>query len=256
MDLIRSYSIRSFVWIMFFMVILFIMVAFVFSLTLTTVIAGLPSATGNGALPQGPGGFISPFGIITESLPVYFIPLSVTTFIFLGILLWLLLRVSLVKLQQKTGGPGIKQPVQVKEKPLESKKEKREKTEKGRRLFLHLLAVFQREGRLIDFFSEDLNLYEDAQIGAAVRSVHENCKKTIHKYIAPKPVIDKDEGDEVTVQPDFDPDAVKLTGNVTGDPPFKGILRHKGWQASKLDLPTLAGSKDSKVIAPAEIEIK
>ena len=29
----------------------------------------------------------------------------------------------------------------------------------------------------MDFLQEDLSLYEDGQIGAAVRSIHENCKK-------------------------------------------------------------------------------
>ncbi|MBW2249010.1 MAG: DUF2760 domain-containing protein [Deltaproteobacteria bacterium] len=53
----------------------------------------------------------------------------------------------------------------------------------------------------------------------------------------------------------FDPDAIKLTGNVTGEPPFTGVLRHKGWRTRKLELPALSGGQDARIIAPAEVEI-
>jgi hypothetical protein len=112
--------------------------------------------------------------------------------------------------------------------PDDSKKIEKEKMEQDQRLFLYLLSLLQREGRLLDFFSENLDLYEDDQIGAAVRSIHQNCKKVIDKNLSPRPVVDSNEGEEITVEPNFDPNAIKLTGNVTGDPPFKGVLRHKG----------------------------
>ena len=107
----------------------------------------------------------------------------------------------------------------------------------------------------MDFFSEDLNLYEDAQIGGAVRAIHENCKKAVNKSLSLEAVIDRKEGEEIQVEPGFDPDAVKLTGNVTGEPPFKGILRHKGWRTRKLELPDLSGGQDVRIICPAEVEI-
>jgi len=115
----------------------------------------------------------------------------------------------------------------------------KEKELNDRRLFLHLLSALQKDGRLVDFFSEDLSLYEDSQIGVAVRNIHESCKKVLDKYLEPVAVIDKAEGDEITIPENFDPGAIKLTGNVTGEPPFRGILRHKGWQAKKIDMPTL-----------------
>jgi hypothetical protein len=37
---------------------------------------------------------------------------------------------------------------------------------------VQMLAILQREGRLMDFLQEDLSLYDDAQIGAAVRNIH------------------------------------------------------------------------------------
>ena len=107
---------------------------------------------------------------------------------------------------------------------------------------------------MLDFFSENLDQYEDAQIGAAVRSVHENCRKVIDKNLAPKPVIDGEEGEEVTIDR-VDTHAVILTGEVVGEPPFQGILRHRGWQAKRLEVPTFSGSGDSRIIMPAEVEI-
>jgi hypothetical protein len=240
MDLIKSYSIRLFVWITFFMTVLFIMLNFVFYTILNTVALNISVTPGAGS-----AALLGLKALVKASLPGNFVLVSACVFALLGFALWLLLRASFVKLIQKSSGAGgEKSPV------------KKDKPSKDRRMFLHLLSAFQREGRLVDFFAEDLSLYEDAQIGASVRSIHENCKKTVEKYISPKPVIDKDEGDTITVQPDFDPESIKLTGNVTGDPPFKGIVRHKGWQASKPDIPTLSGSKESKIIAPAEVEIE
>src|SRR5262245_48893552 len=43
---------------------------------------------------------------------------------------------------------------------------------------LRVLAVLQRDGRLIDFLEEDIDAYPDAQIGAAVRDIHRGCRKS------------------------------------------------------------------------------
>lgn len=123
------------------------------------------------------------------------------------------------------------------------------------RMLLHLLTVLQREGRLMDFLGEDLSAYDDAQIGMAVRSIQENCKSAIEKQIRPKAVMDAEEESEVTVAAGFDPNAIKLVGNVAGEPPFTGILRHKGWRAAGMELPSLSDKDDPLVIAPAEVEI-
>jgi Domain of unknown function (DUF2760) len=120
---------------------------------------------------------------------------------------------------------------------------------------LHVLSLFQREGRLVDFLKEDLTAYDDAQIGAAVRSIHEGCRKALDKHFGPQPVFDRDEGEEVSIPPGFDPHAIRLTGNVSGEPPFKGVLQHKGWRAARVELPSLSGSQDLRIIAQAEVEI-
>jgi hypothetical protein len=120
---------------------------------------------------------------------------------------------------------------------------------------LHVLSLLQREGRLVDFLKEDLAAYEDAQIGAAVRSIHEGCRKALEKHFGPQPVLDREEGEEISVPRGFDPHAIRLTGNVSGEPPFKGILQHKGWRAGRVELPGLSGSQDPRIIAQAEVDI-
>jgi hypothetical protein len=181
-----------------------------------------------------------------------FVPCSTGILFLSGFILWLMLNRSFVKLMEKSYLVSKKKPEKPDKKP---EPERKDQKLNDSRLFLHLISVLQREGRLLDFFSENLDEYEDEQIGGAVRSIHENCKKTINKYIGYGALLDKEEGDNFTVQPDFDPAAIKLTGNVTGEPPFQGIVRHKGWKATRLELPTLAGTRDPDIIAPAEVEI-
>ncbi|MFZ7112390.1 MAG: DUF2760 domain-containing protein [Desulfatiglandales bacterium] len=125
----------------------------------------------------------------------------------------------------------------------------------NRRRELQILSLLQREGRLVDFLKEDLRAYDDAQIGAAVRSIQENCQKALNRYVDPQAIIDQDEGEEVAVPQGFDPSRIKLTGNVSGKPPFRGVLQHRGWRAGHRDLPVLSGTLDPDVISPAEVEI-
>lgn len=121
---------------------------------------------------------------------------------------------------------------------------------------VQLLAILQRQGRLIDFLQEDLRAYDDAQIGAAVRNVHEGCRQALADHVVLEPIFDQPEGSSVTVAPGFDAHAIRLTGNVVGDPPFKGSLRHRGWRVKHFDLPALMlGQNHEKVVAPAEVEV-
>ncbi|MBO0862346.1 MAG: DUF2760 domain-containing protein [Chloracidobacterium sp.] len=120
---------------------------------------------------------------------------------------------------------------------------------------VQMLSLLQRDGRLIDFITEDIAPYQDAQIGAAARDVHESCRKAIDHYLRLEPVIDSEEGQPVTVEPGFDPAAIKLIGNVTGRPPLRGLLRHRGWRAARVELPPLPENNGRSIIAPAEVEI-
>ncbi|SNT19082.1 protein of unknown function [Noviherbaspirillum humi] len=120
---------------------------------------------------------------------------------------------------------------------------------------LLLLALLQREARLIDFTQENLGQYSDAEIGAAARVVHEGCRKVLSEHFTVAPVRSENEGSRVTLQEGFDAAAVRLTGNVIGKPPFSGSLTHRGWRVTEVRLPKLAESHDATVLAPAEVEL-
>jgi hypothetical protein len=120
---------------------------------------------------------------------------------------------------------------------------------------LQLLAILQRDSRLVDFLMEDIAGYSDDQVGAAVRELHDQCRDAVARYVTLQPVIDGVEG-VFTKAPTKDANVVKFIGNVPATPPAGGILRHKGWRAAKIDLPVLAGKQDANIIAPAEIEIE
>jgi hypothetical protein len=120
---------------------------------------------------------------------------------------------------------------------------------------VQMLALLQRDGRLIDFLSEDVSAYPDAQLGAAVRSIHETCRQVLDQYVKLEPVLNSEEDQPVTVEAGFDPAAVKLVGKVAGEAPFHGVLRHKGWRVKELKMPPLPQGAGRLVIAPAEVEL-
>jgi hypothetical protein len=121
---------------------------------------------------------------------------------------------------------------------------------------LALLALFQREGRLIDFLEQDIAGFGDADIGAAVRVVHEGCRRALRTHVTIAPVRSEDEGARVTIAPgDAAPEQVTLTGNVGGKGPYTGTLRHRGWKATSLSLPEAAPGHDAHLLAAAEVEL-
>src|ERR1700724_4737502 len=91
-----------------------------------------------------------------------------------------------------------------------------------------MLSLLQRDGRLVDFLAEDISVYPDVQLGAAVRTIHETCRQVLDHYVKLEPILDSEEDQPVTVQAGFDPAAIKLIGNVAGERPVRGLLRHKG----------------------------
>jgi hypothetical protein len=117
-----------------------------------------------------------------------------------------------------------------------------------------LLAVLQRDGRLVDFLMEDIGPYGDAQVGAAVRTVHAGCRQALEQYVTMTTVLDANEGSRVTIEAGTDAARVKLVGNVAGHPPYTGVLRHRGWMVSRAALPALPASGRA-VVAPAEVEV-
>lgn len=115
-----------------------------------------------------------------------------------------------------------------------------------------LLSALQKEGRLLDFLSESLDGFGDAQVGGVARSVHTGCAKVLKQYLTLEPVLSQGEGEPVEVPVGFDPHEIRLVGKVQGDPPFQGTLRHHGWKLVGAKLPEV-GKAD--VLVPAEVEL-
>ncbi|WP_437731561.1 DUF2760 domain-containing protein [Sorangium sp. So ce1335] len=120
---------------------------------------------------------------------------------------------------------------------------------------LQLLALLQREGRLVDFLEQDIASFGDADVGVAARMVHEGCRKALRSHAKLAPVRREDEGASVTLEAGYSPAEIKLIGNVSGSAPYRGVLRHRGWRAEEISLPTPVAGHDASVIAPAEVEL-
>ena len=120
---------------------------------------------------------------------------------------------------------------------------------------VQLLAILQRDGRLVDFLQEDLAAYTDAQVGAAVRDVHANCRKALDRYVRVEPVLADEEGSQTTIGTMVDPATVRLVGNV-GQGGGRGTVRHRGWRVGRIELPPLPAETARLVVAPAEVEVE
>ena len=142
------------------------------------------------------------------------------------------------------------EPAKLPDKPAPEKPKESDTT-----AALQLLALLQREGRLVDFLQQDIATFPDAEIGAAVRVVHEGCRKALRDHVDITPIRQEDEGANITLESGFSASEVKLTGDVKGKPPYRGTLQHRGWKANHLKLPKLTSGHDSSILAPAEVEL-
>jgi len=148
--------------------------------------------------------------------------------------------------------PEIKPQVKVEPKPAPAK----QPPKLARSEAATLLATLQREARFVDFIKEPLDGYSDAQVGAAVRDVHRDCAKVLDRIFAIRALDDREEGSTLEVPAGFDAGRYRLTGNVVGNPPFRGRLVHHGWEAGDVQLPQWSGTPQSaRVIAPIEVEL-
>ncbi len=120
---------------------------------------------------------------------------------------------------------------------------------------LQLLSLFQQEARFIDFVEEDITAYSDTDIGAAARVVHEGCHKILHSHFNFEPIRNEEENAPITLRKGFDSSAVRLTGNIVGKAPFKGILVHRGWRVNEVNLPKIADGHNVEILASAEVEL-
>ncbi|MEZ6140578.1 MAG: DUF2760 domain-containing protein [Zavarzinella sp.] len=120
---------------------------------------------------------------------------------------------------------------------------------------IRILSILQREARLLDFLMEDVAAFSDEQIGASVRDIHGKSQTQLKKILTLDPVLSLKEGESVTVKEGFDPSTISVIGNVSGKPPFTGILQHSGWRVKAMAIPALPDSADPMVLMPAEVEV-
>lgn len=120
---------------------------------------------------------------------------------------------------------------------------------------IRVLSVLQSEGRLLDFLSEDIEGYGDADVGAAVRDIHKGLRKALADHFPVVPVRSEEEDAPLTIPAGFDPAQIRLVGNVVGQPPFSGRLKHKGWRVTAVHLPRVPAGDAAFVVTPAEVEL-
>ena len=120
---------------------------------------------------------------------------------------------------------------------------------------LRLLALLQAEARLVDFLMEDIAAANDQQVGSAVRDIHRKAQAALKQHLVIDTVLPAAEGETATVPAGFDPSAVRVVGNVTGQPPFTGEVQHPGWKVREIKLPTAAAGADGFVLQPAEVQL-
>ena len=120
---------------------------------------------------------------------------------------------------------------------------------------LRMLALLQAESRLVDFLLEDIQSFSDQKIGESVREIHKKAQAALKQHAVIEQVLPGNDGDTTTVQKGFNPSAIRVVGNVTGEPPFTGTINHAGWRVKELKLATPAEGADEFVLQPAEVQL-
>ncbi len=83
-----------------------------------------------------------------------------------------------------------------------------------------------------------------------------DCGKVVDRLFGLTPLVADEEGSPVEVPAGYDAGRYRLTGNVSGDPPFRGRLVHHGWRATRSEIPTWSGSEQvAMILAPQEVEV-
>lgn len=123
---------------------------------------------------------------------------------------------------------------------------------------LAFLGLLQEKGRFVDFLMEDITSYQDAQVAAASRVVHQGCRDVLREHFEIEPVAEAAEGSSATVPAGYQPDEYRLTGRISGEPPFTGTLVHKGWRSRSVKLPRVTRIDEKRLpcITPAEVELR
>jgi hypothetical protein len=149
------------------------------------------------------------------------------------------------------GDPAVAAKVQ----PLLSAAPAEQKPAKRSGESLRLLTLLQRDGQVVDFLLQDVQNFTDEQVGAFAREMHRKAQAVLKSHLTIEPVMAQNEGETVEVPPGFNPSAVRLFGNLTGQPPFRGTLKHAGWRVKDFKIPTPPEGQDEFVLAPAEVDL-
>jgi hypothetical protein len=117
---------------------------------------------------------------------------------------------------------------------------------------LQLLCILQEEGRFVDFVRQDITGHGDADVATAARVVHAGCRKAVARMADLEPVRGEDEGTAVRIP--LEP-SIKVVGILpSGSTHAQGTLVHRGWRATRFELPKLLRENVGRIVAPAEIE--
>ena len=106
---------------------------------------------------------------------------------------------------------------------------------------------------------EDITAFNDAQVAAASRVVHQGCSAVLNEFLAISPTHAGKEGDRITIDKSADRNQYRLIGKVHGEPPYSGVVVHRGWKTRKLALPRFTRRVDptgENIIAPVEVEVR
>lgn len=124
---------------------------------------------------------------------------------------------------------------------------------------LAFLSLLQEKGRLLDFLMDDITSYNDTQVGAAGRVVHQGCSKVLSEYFNIAPLHKSEEGARVTIEKDEPMLAYRVIGKHFEETPFHAKILHRGWGTDKMNIPrrSLAPVEmnGKKLISPVELEI-
>jgi hypothetical protein len=190
-------------------------------------------------------------------LPADTLPASSGSYLNAGVILltlfiaWQSLATS--RSRQEPSTPAVQPPPPV----APPKAAKLEPTQTGEALIL--LSLLQEKGRFLDYVTEDITAFNDTQVAAASRVVHQGCSAVIKECLALSPTHEGQEGDRITLDKSSDPNRYRLLGKVPQEPPYQGIVVHRGWQTTKLALPRFTRPVDPtgpNVITPMDVEVR
>lgn len=168
----------------------------------------------------------------------------------------LLQRDFAAQVRELEGRPALPAPDQAKTPAAQPAPPPKKARPPSRNDALTLLATLQREARFVDIVMEPLGDYTDAQVGAATRDVLRDCGQTLERLFAIRAVVEAEEGAAHETPAAMDSGRYRVTGNVSGDPPYRGQLVHHGWEATHCKLPQWSGSDDAAmIVAPVELNI-